>query len=429
MTHYTKLKQDAELEKYLKNLIRYEEALYDPDSRKKLFITDGCCIKGECLYSTSKGKMKVLLPENLRSDFQREIPLQRIGKIVVCLAHFFFVDQMFYVKNGFFPKSVRLMRKGENNHKIEKEIPTPPPHNGFKASLRAIEKDEDWENHLDKLPDTALVCPATSSRSSSPDTSPQPNSSRQKKYRKTLSANDRFTRNLSFAQLPSNMCSPVAEPAELKATVSPPTQFPVSEIHRATRKRPFAKLGSCPVAVSSVLQATVSDPIKVPASEIHRATRKPSFAKLESSPDVGTSGLQLTVSHPIPVPVSEIHRATRKRPFAQVASSPASLIAETSGLQPMPSNLASPDAVSSGLQLTVSNPIQVPVSEIHRATRKHPFAKLESSPDVGPSELKATVFPPIPVSRIASLVTSPHPKHRRYHYNFYIIVSLLVRLG
>jgi hypothetical protein len=257
MTHYTKLKQDAELEKYLKKLIRYEGGLYDPESKKKLFIIDGCCIKGECLYSTSKGKLKVLLPESLRSDFQREIPLERIGKIVVCIAHFFFVDQLFYIKNGFFPESVRLMRKGENNHKIETEIPTPPLHDGFKASLRAIDKDEDWEIHLDKLPDTALVCAATASRSSSPTpssrsssqaTSPQPNSLRQKKYRKALSANDKFTQNLSFAQLPSNLASPVSGPSGLQATVSYTIPTPDSTIRKATGKRPFGQLASSPVS-------------------------------------------------------------------------------------------------------------------------------------------------------------------------------------
>jgi hypothetical protein len=39
MTHYTKLKQDAQLERYLKKLIRYEGGLYDPDSKQILFIT------------------------------------------------------------------------------------------------------------------------------------------------------------------------------------------------------------------------------------------------------------------------------------------------------------------------------------------------------------------------------------------------------
>jgi hypothetical protein len=91
-----------------------------------------------------------------------------------------------------------------------------------------------------------------------------------------------------------------------------------------------------PVAVSSGLPATVSDPIQVPVSEIQRATRKHPFAKLESSPDVGTSGLQLTVSHPIKIPASGIDRATQKRPFAQMASNPTSLNAGTSGLHPIP---------------------------------------------------------------------------------------------
>jgi hypothetical protein len=109
MTYSTKRAQQAELDKYLNKLISYENALYDSVSQKPLFILDGCCIKAECKYLGSFGIKKVLLPDSLRSEFRTKIPFERIGKIVVCFCHFFFKDQIFYLKNGFFPADIRLM--------------------------------------------------------------------------------------------------------------------------------------------------------------------------------------------------------------------------------------------------------------------------------------------------------------------------------
>ena len=117
-----------------------------------------------------------------------------------------------------------------------------------------------------------------------------------------------------------------------------------------------------PVAEPAELKATVSDPIPVSDSTIHRDTRKHPFAKLESSPDVGTSGLQLTVSHPIKIPASGIDRATQKRPFAQMASNPTSLNAGTSGLHPIPDP-------ASGF----ANPVTSPHSKRAKHRRYHIF--------------------------------------------------------
>jgi hypothetical protein len=193
MTYSTKRAQEAELDKYLNKLIIYENALYDSVSQKPLFILDGCCIKAECKYSGSFGIKKVLLPDSLRSGFRTKIPLERIGKIVVCFCHFFFEDQIFYLKNGYFQADIRLMRKGENHHKnssktIQANLAD------FKTSLNACTTDNDWNSHADLLPKNAQVylarpattsrssSPATSSRSSSPATPPKI-SSRQKKQR------------------------------------------------------------------------------------------------------------------------------------------------------------------------------------------------------------------------------------------------------
>ena len=193
MTYSTKRAQEAELDKYLKKLIIYENALYDSVSQKPLFILDGCCIKAECKYLGSFGIKKVLLPDSLRSEFRTKIPFQRIGKIVVCFCHFFFEDQIFYLKNGFFQADIRLMRKGENIQKNSSKTIQANSAN-FKTSLNACITDNDWKSHADLLPENAQVflarpattsrssSPATSSRSSSPATPPKI-SSRQKKQR------------------------------------------------------------------------------------------------------------------------------------------------------------------------------------------------------------------------------------------------------
>jgi hypothetical protein len=150
MTYYSKKDQDAKLEKYLKKLIKYENALYDSVSKKPLFILDGCCIKAECKFFGSLGIKKVLLPDSLRSGFRTKIPLERIGKIVVCFCHFFFEDQIFYLKNGYFQAGVQLMRKGENNHESSKTIHANPAN--IKTSAHACYNDNDWKSHAELLP-------------------------------------------------------------------------------------------------------------------------------------------------------------------------------------------------------------------------------------------------------------------------------------
>ena len=141
-----KQKHDSELDKIFVTLIQSKNALYHPETKKKLFIVDGCCVKGECNFSGSFGVKKVLLPESAISDFREEIPIEKIGQLVVCFSHFFFAHQKHYLVNGSFPEEVRLLRVGENNWPDGKPIPPPRPFkkDGFKISSHAWKKDNDW---------------------------------------------------------------------------------------------------------------------------------------------------------------------------------------------------------------------------------------------------------------------------------------------
>jgi hypothetical protein len=149
-------KQSAEVNNLVSKLLKYEKALYHPKTRTKLFILKGLCCKADCKANKKEEHLKVLLPASSFQDFRRYIPLDRVGKAVVCFSHFFYKHQKDYIINGQFPESVRLKRAGENLYNLEKVvIPNPKPFakkidkktgreiSGFKASPGAYIKN-DW---------------------------------------------------------------------------------------------------------------------------------------------------------------------------------------------------------------------------------------------------------------------------------------------
>jgi len=120
--------QNAEVNKLVSKLIIYKKALYHPEKRTKLFILNGRCSKAECSADKNEEYLKVLLPTGSFRDFRHDIPLDRVGKAVVCFCHFFFKHQKEYLTSGQFPESVRLMRGGDNLYNLEKvAIPDPKP--------------------------------------------------------------------------------------------------------------------------------------------------------------------------------------------------------------------------------------------------------------------------------------------------------------
>jgi hypothetical protein len=133
-------------EELLADLIQFENAFYHPDTRQKLMIQDGCCAKIECKHHKSFGVKKVLLPLNCMSQSREEIPLERIGKIVVCFLHFCHEDQKEYFNTGSFREDVLLTGPGGNSAALlkEKKAPEQKGKKGFRLSDKARNKDNDW---------------------------------------------------------------------------------------------------------------------------------------------------------------------------------------------------------------------------------------------------------------------------------------------
>ena len=159
-------KQEAEINDFVSRLVKHKDAFYDPKTKRKLFIENGCCAKGECNFDKKKQILKVLLPSHLRTEFRKdfgiEIPSDRMGKAVVCFRHFFFQHRKHYLIHGSFPASVRLLRRGES-FKDAEDIPVPdvpPPFAvkidkktgilliGFKVSLKGGHENSDWVCNL-----------------------------------------------------------------------------------------------------------------------------------------------------------------------------------------------------------------------------------------------------------------------------------------
>jgi hypothetical protein len=139
--------QDSKLEELFCKLIPFKNALYNAETRRKMFIRDGCCLKQDCKFKASFGILKVLLPKSLMPHFEVGIIKEdRIGKAaVVCFDHFFFEHKIHYLHNGVFPQEVCLMGRGDNflgktNSSIEKKP--------ISVSHRGAKHDNDWVCNL-----------------------------------------------------------------------------------------------------------------------------------------------------------------------------------------------------------------------------------------------------------------------------------------
>ena len=154
-------KQEKEIKNLVSRLVKHKNALYHPETKKKLFIQNGICSKSECNIDKEHKILKVLLPLQSRKDFRQEIALDRIGKAVVCFTHFFFQHQKYYLINGVFPEGVRLLRGKENLKNAEGiRIPdaTPFPEkrdpqtgkmvSGFKVCHQGAHENSDWVCNL-----------------------------------------------------------------------------------------------------------------------------------------------------------------------------------------------------------------------------------------------------------------------------------------
>ena len=158
-------KQEAEINDFVSKLVKHKDAFYDPKTKRKLFIKNGCCAKGECNFDKKKEILKVLLPLHLRTEFRKdfgiEIPTDRIGKAVVCFRHFFFQHRKHYLIHGSFPDSVRLLRRGDS-FKDAEDVPIPDAKRfpekkdkkngivliGFKVSFKGAHENSDWVCNL-----------------------------------------------------------------------------------------------------------------------------------------------------------------------------------------------------------------------------------------------------------------------------------------
>jgi len=161
--------QKIEIDEICKDFIQKGNAFYHPVTKKLSYIVDGYCIKGECSNrkkSVNKGfgDRKILMPLQIRKDFKTKasgvcaLPLEKIGKVVICLSHFFLEHQKSYLKDGFMPPEARLVTQGENGHEGE-----PPPASEFtlrdcakganawrgcKIAVREGLVNEDWVNSI-----------------------------------------------------------------------------------------------------------------------------------------------------------------------------------------------------------------------------------------------------------------------------------------
>ena len=129
--------QKIEIDEICKDFIQKGNAFYHPITKKLSYIVDGYCSKGECTSrkkSVNKGfgDQKTLAPLQIWKDFKTKeggvcaLPVEKIGKVVICLSHFFLEHQKLYLRDGFMPPEARLVTKGENGHEGE-----PPPASEF----------------------------------------------------------------------------------------------------------------------------------------------------------------------------------------------------------------------------------------------------------------------------------------------------------
>ena len=102
----------AELLEPFKKLLCFEEALYHPITKKKLFIFNaGICLKRDCAATKDLHKAKVLIPESSRGQLTQDVSkAEQMAEKVVCFAHFTINDQKKYLADGFFPPGTKMTK-------------------------------------------------------------------------------------------------------------------------------------------------------------------------------------------------------------------------------------------------------------------------------------------------------------------------------
>ncbi len=153
----------SQIDVICQNFVRRGNAFYHPGTNKLSFIQNGLCVKSDCCFR-DKGLVtrKILLPAHIREHFKTfvhngkcALPVEKIGKVVVCLEHFFIEHQKHYLENGALPLNARLMAKQDMTHKEGEVIRDPPVYpirepgpnewKGIKIHIAALHND-DWVN-------------------------------------------------------------------------------------------------------------------------------------------------------------------------------------------------------------------------------------------------------------------------------------------
>ena len=130
----------AELFKHFAKLLCFQEALYHPSTKQKLFILDaGICLRGDCSVKQTIHRAKVLLPESSRYQFGDKVSASLIGTKVVCFAHFEFYEQMHYILHGSFPSGTAMLQKNKATTL------------GPRVSMDAINNDVSWVRLVHKM--------------------------------------------------------------------------------------------------------------------------------------------------------------------------------------------------------------------------------------------------------------------------------------
>ena len=153
----------AELFKHFERLLCYREALYNPDTKQKLFIVcAGKCLKSDCKSTATRHMVKVPMPRSSRHQFRDSIPLDFIGKRVVCFAHYNYDLQIQYLTTGSFPTDAKMIQftktsetKGPRMEGPSTECPSTegprtegPRTEGPRHSNGALKKDDSWVKHI-----------------------------------------------------------------------------------------------------------------------------------------------------------------------------------------------------------------------------------------------------------------------------------------
>ncbi len=134
-------KEDQAMLPHFKKLHVFDDALYHPDTNKKMFVFNcGNCIKRDCNTPYSGHKAKVLLPESCLPQFNGDITAEKhIGRVVVCFSHFSFKDRMMYLTQGSFPEKALLVAA-----KLKKGTPSPAKKTKLRICREALKYDRTW---------------------------------------------------------------------------------------------------------------------------------------------------------------------------------------------------------------------------------------------------------------------------------------------